>query len=89
MNKEQIRKMCEQYAAQKRDILKLNPDEKIVDMIITGLLKNEEKHGFIYCPCRPVTGNKEEDIPKICPCDWHLDEIKKDGKCLCKLFVKA
>ena len=68
--------------------IKLNPDEKVVDRIINGLLGNKEKHGEIYCPCRRVSGNKEEDAKKICPCFWHLDEIKKDGHCFCNLYVK-
>lgn len=53
---------------------RLNPDEKIVDAIYTGLKK---KGG--YCPCK---------IPKIpenlCPCNDFLF----DGDCHCKLWVK-
>ena len=67
---------------------RLNPDDKITDMIITGLLKNEKEHGARYCPCRPLEGNNEEDIKKICPCFWHRDEIKEDGHCKCMLFVR-
>jgi len=67
---------------------RLNPDEKIVEMIIAGLLANEKKHGARYCPCRLVTGKKEEDRKIICPCIYHQDEIKKTGHCHCRLFVK-
>jgi len=67
---------------------KLNPDQKIVERIINGLLRNEEKHGKIYCPCRRVKGVPEEDAKIICPCIYHKDEIAKDGKCFCGLFVK-
>ena len=66
----------------------LNPDEKAVERIINGLLKNEEKYGEKYCPCRIVSGNKEEDSKKICPCFWHKDEIKNDGHCFCNLYTK-
>jgi len=66
---------------------KLYPDEKMVMYAIKGLLKNEKRYGHQYCPCRPVTGNEEEDAPKICPCKWHKDEIKKMGHCLCRLFA--
>jgi len=66
----------------------LNPDEKIVERIVNGIFMNEEKHGAKYCPCRRITGDKEEDAKKICPCFWHKDEIAKDGRCFCGLFIK-
>ncbi|MEK7540963.1 MAG: thioredoxin [Patescibacteria group bacterium] len=67
---------------------KLNPDKKTVERVIKGLLENEKKYGEKYCPCRRVTGDKEEDSKKICPCFWHKDEINKDGHCFCRLYVK-
>ncbi len=66
----------------------LNPDEKIVDTIIKGLLRNKEVKGNIYCPCRLVTGNKEKDKEIVCPCVYHRGEIELQGKCHCQLFVK-
>ena len=66
----------------------LNSNEKIVDAIIGELFNNEEKYGEKYCPCRKVTGNKEEDKKIICPCIYHLDEIEEMGHCHCNLFVK-
>lgn len=67
---------------------KVNPDKETVSKLIKGLLNNESKHGARYCPCRRVTGNKEEDKDKICPCKWHKEEIEKQGHCLCGLFIK-
>jgi len=71
--------------------LSLSNDPRIVEAIAKGLATNEEKHGPSkrYCPCRPVTGNEEQDKKIICPCAYHKDEIKKDGKCHCGLFVRA
>ena len=69
-------------------IMKLNPDKKIVERVMAGLAENEKKYGAKYCPCRRVSGNKEEDAKKICPCIWHKDEIEKDGHCFCNLYVK-
>ena len=66
----------------------LNPDEKIVDMIIDGLLENLEKYGCAYCPCRAISGDKEEDRKNICPCVYHKDEIARDSRCHCFLFMK-
>ena len=82
----QIKKRSADYA--KETGIQLNPDEKTVDRIVNGLILNEQKYGKQYCPCRRVSGVAEEDEKKICPCYWHKDEIKKDGKCFCGLFVK-
>ena len=67
---------------------RLNPDRKVVERLVMGLLANEKKYGVRYCPCRRITGNPEEDRKKICPCHWHKEEIEKDGHCCCSLFVK-
>ncbi len=87
MKKEQeLRKKFEQYA--EKQGFKLNPNKKIVNGIIKGLLKNKQKHGEIYCPCRRVTNNKQKDKKIICPCIFHKQEIKSLGHCLCRLFAK-
>lgn len=85
MNEEEVLERSRRYAEEKG--FKLNPDKKYLDLVIKGLLRNEEKYGELYCPCRPVFGD-ESDKDKICPCKWHLDEIKKDGFCHCRLFFK-
>ncbi len=79
-------KKYEEYAEENG--FKLNPDSRIVDGTIKGLLAREKKFGEKYCPCRRVTGDKEEDKKIICPCVYHKEEIGKDGHCLCNLFVK-
>lgn len=68
--------------------INLNSNEESVRRIIKGLFANEQKYGAKYCPCRRVTGNKEEDKKNICPCVYHLAEVERDGHCLCNLFVK-
>lgn len=64
-----------------------NPDSDTVDSILKATLKRREKYGEDYCPCRRVTGDKEKDKLIICPCVYHPDEIKKDGRCHCNLFT--
>jgi len=86
MNKHQLLKWAEKYAESQG--FNVNEDKRRVNMVLNGLLANEKKYGFRYCPCRIVTGNKEEDKLKICPCYWHKDEIKKDSKCKCGLFTR-
>lgn len=83
---EEIIKEYEEYA--EKNNFQLNPDREVVKRIIKGLLENEKKYGFRYCPCRRIAGNLEEDRPKICPCAWHRMEIEKQGHCLCNLFFR-
>jgi ferredoxin-thioredoxin reductase catalytic subunit len=68
--------------------ISLNPNEKIVDAVVNGLLDREDKFGKRYCPCRKMTGDVEEDKKIICPCVYHLEEIESLGNCHCNLFVK-
>jgi ferredoxin-thioredoxin reductase catalytic chain len=86
---EQTKEVIKRYEAYaKENGFSLNPDRKVVERIVRGLLEREEKLGKRYCPCRRVTGNLEEDRKIICPCIYHTGEIEKDGHCLCGLFVK-
>jgi ferredoxin-thioredoxin reductase catalytic chain len=66
--------------------LKLNENEKALEGIINGLLRNKKFKGDVYCPCRTVTGNKEKDKEIACPCVFHRGEIELQGKCKCTLF---
>jgi len=86
MDEKQLIKQSKEYA--KSAGINLNPNEKIVEGIVKGLLRNKEKNGEIYCPCRMVTGNKEKDKEIICPCIFHRGEIELQGQCHCRLFVK-
>ncbi len=84
-NGEELREEAQKYAQEVG--IKLNPDTKITETIIKGLLKNKEEHGEIYCPCRVVTGDKKKDKEIICPCVFHRGEIELENHCLCLLFV--
>ena len=83
---EEIIKEYSEYA--KKNGFQINPDRKNVKRVINGLLKNEKKHGKKYCPCRRLSGNQKEDSKKICPCAFYKDEIAKDNRCFCGLFIK-
>lgn len=80
-----IRKMLNEYTA--HSPYKLNPDGKIVDRVVKGLVMRKIKFGYAYCPCRLVTGEEERDRKIICPCIYHVEEIERDGECHCNLFV--
>ena len=66
---------------------RLNPDAKVVEALLDGLVRRKERFGDYYCPCRVVTGNEETDRANICPCKTHEEEIARTGKCHCGLFV--
>jgi len=87
MEKEELKKQMQEYADSKG--YKLNPDEKMLDMVLAGLLKNKEMKGEIYCPCRVNQGDKEKDKVNICPCVFHPGEIIQDGHCKCRLFFRG
>jgi len=85
-NAEKLIKKFKVYA--KENGFRLNPNREIAEGTIRGLLQNEKRHGKRYCPCRRITGNKEEDKKIICPCIYHKKEIQTQGHCLCQLFFK-
>jgi ferredoxin-thioredoxin reductase catalytic subunit len=84
--KKELENTYQKYADEKGFLLQ--PDKKILDSILTGLLKKEEKFGYKFCPCRAIKGDPEVDKKIICPCIYHEDEIKNDGQCTCFLFIK-
>ena len=84
-NLEELRVDVEAYA--KKAGIKLNPDKEIFETVITGLWKNKEMYGELYCPCKVVTGDEAKDEEIICPCVSSSKEIELQGHCLCKLFV--
>lgn len=65
----------------------LNPDRAFTDNLIRGLLANEQRYGYIACPCRLAAGNKPEDLDIICPCDYRDPDIVQYGACYCGLYV--
>ncbi len=82
---DEMRARLEAYAEAKG--LRLNPDEEMVSRVIRGLVKRQQKFGKPYCPCRVVTGDPEKDDKCVCPCDYHMEEIARDGICYCRLFT--
>jgi len=65
----------------------LNPDLEFSKGLINGLLVNEKRYGYQSCPCRLASGNKEEDLDIICPCDYRDEDVVEHGACYCALYV--
>ena len=83
---EKVLKQSQTYAEEKG--FALNPDEKMLGIVIQSLAKNLKEKGKAYCPCRALTGNEAEDSKNVCPCAFHLQEIEEEGHCRCRLFFR-
>ena len=65
----------------------LNPDISFTKELVRGLLANIKRYGYQACPCRLATGNKEDDLDIICPCDYRDSDLNEYGTCYCALYV--
>ena len=65
----------------------LNPDTDFVKELLRGLLHNEERFGYMACPCRLASGVKGEDLDIVCPCDYRDPDLDDYGACYCALYV--
>lgn len=59
----------------------LNPDREFTMMLMEGLLANGERFGYMLCPCRIGTGEREKDRDIICPCDYRDSDLDEYGQC--------
>jgi len=84
ISSDKIKQAVQNYANEKGFLL--NSDQKQLQTILKGLVRNTEKYGYQYCPCRIRTGDPKKDKDIICPCVYHQDEIRTEGKCHCNLF---
>lgn len=65
----------------------LNPDTDYIRGLIKSLIINDNRYGYRACPCRLASGNKEDDIDIICPCDYRDSDLADYGACYCALYV--
>jgi ferredoxin-thioredoxin reductase catalytic chain len=64
-----------------------NRDKALVMELIEGLLTNKERYGYMCCPCRLASGDREKDKDIICPCDYRVKDVEEYGSCYCALYV--
>lgn len=65
----------------------LHPDQAVTDPLVEGLIVNEGRYGYRNCPCRLASGNAEEDLDIVCPCDYRDADVEEYGCCYCGLYV--
>ncbi|MHB8781630.1 MAG: ferredoxin-thioredoxin reductase catalytic domain-containing protein [Candidatus Geothermincolia bacterium] len=59
----------------------LNPDSEETLFLVNGLYENEQKLGYMLCPCRVGDGQKLADLDIICPCDYRDPDLEQYGAC--------
>ena len=64
-----------------------NKDRDRVLELLEALLTNKERYGYMCCPCRLSSGDREKDADIICPCVYREADVKEYGSCYCNLYV--
>ena len=64
-----------------------NKDRERTMELLEALLVNKERYGYMGCPCRLVSGDREADRDIICPCVYSVPDIEEYGSCYCNLYV--
>jgi len=65
----------------------VNPNPGFAKSLVQGLLVNDNRYGYLSCPCRLGSGKKADDLDIICPCDYRDQDIDRYGACYCGLYV--
>lgn len=55
--------------------------------LMEALLVNKERYGYMCCPCRLASGDREKDADIICPCVYREPDVAQYGSCFCNLYV--
>jgi ferredoxin-thioredoxin reductase catalytic chain len=67
----------------------LNTDAAFARELVAGLLTNAARYGYRACPCRLASGDKNDDLDIICPCDYRDVDVAERGACYCALYISA
>jgi ferredoxin-thioredoxin reductase catalytic subunit len=55
--------------------------------LVEALLVNKARYGYMVCPCRLASGDRDNDRDIICPCDYRQPDVAEFGSCYCNLYV--
>ena len=55
--------------------------------LLAGLIVNKERYGYMCCPCRLASGDREKDKDITCPCVYREPDVEEFGSCYCNLYV--
>lgn len=64
-----------------------NVDREWTFGLLEALLVNKRRYGYMGCPCRLASGDREKDKDIICPCVYRGPDVEAFGSCYCSLYV--
>lgn len=64
-----------------------NRDRERTFDLLRGLLTNRARYGYLACPCRLASGDRERDRDILCPCVYRAADVREYGACYCQLYV--
>jgi ferredoxin-thioredoxin reductase catalytic subunit len=64
-----------------------NRDGEMVRELLNGLLANRARYGYMSCPCRLASGDREKDRDIVCPCLYRQTDVEAYGTCFCGLYA--
>ena len=64
-----------------------NRDRERTMELLRGLMTNMERYGYMACPCRLASGDRDQDRDIVCPCDYREPDVAEYGSCYCNLYV--
>ena len=64
-----------------------NKDKDRVFDLLEALLQNKKRYGYMSCPCRLASGDREKDKDILCPCVYRAPDVAEYGSCYCNLYV--
>lgn len=64
-----------------------NKDMERTLELLEALILNKERYGYMGCPCRLLSGDRNNDRDILCPCIYSVPDIEEYGSCYCNLYV--
>ena len=64
-----------------------NKDKERTFELLENLIINKDRYGYMSCPCRLASGEREWDKDIICPCFYREPDVEEYGSCYCNLYV--
>ena len=64
-----------------------NKDQERVVELLEALLVNKKRYGYMSCPCRLASGDRDKDRDIFCPCVYRPPDVEEYGSCYCNLYV--
>ncbi|MCP4683237.1 MAG: ferredoxin:thioredoxin reductase [Desulfobacterales bacterium] len=64
-----------------------NNDKDRTFELLEALQVNKTRYGYMSCPCRLASGDRDKDKDILCPCIYREEDVKEFGSCYCNLYV--